>query len=745
MRRFLWLLLLVALTPLAFADGLIVIHEPVAVPRGHYPFAPLEVTYHHVNVKIDGQIATTSIDQEFYNPNHQRLEGTYLFPVPKGAQLNKFTMDIGGRQVEAELLPADKARKIYEDIVRRTRDPALLEYADRDTFKVRIFPIEPRSPKRITLSYTQVLKADAGLVSFVYPLNTEKFSAAPIKTVSVKVDLESKKPLKSIYSPSHSVEIKRKGSHRATIGFESNNVRPDTDFQLLFATEEDDVGVNLMTYRDRDGDGYFLLLASPGFEAKSAKIIPKDVAFVLDTSGSMAGSKLAQAKKALQFCVENLNDGDRFEIVRFSTEVEPLFEKLVDANKENRRRADEFIQGLKPIGGTAIEEALLKSLDLRGSKGDRPFVVIFLTDGRPTIGNTDENQIVAAVNKATGGNTRVFCFGIGTDVNTHLLDKITEATHSFSTYVLPEEDIEVKLSSFFTKINAPVLTNVRLKFSGDIKASKMYPSPLPDLYKGEQLVVVGRYAGKGSAAVTIEGSVNGATRKFSEDIELDGRDSDSDFIPRLWATRRVGYLLDEIRLHGENKELKDEVTDLAREYGIVTPYTASLIVEDESKKNVPMAMRSMQRFDQDRDAREGASRGWESYKSEKSGDAAVGGARSAQSLKAAPSAPVAQSEANAEWLRGYATATPATKEAADRVSQYTQQQKFVRGRTFYQNGEVWTDANVQKMQTAKRVQVKFNSQEYFDLIAKNQDALPWFAVGPDVDVVIGDTVYECRQ
>jgi Ca-activated chloride channel family protein len=286
---------------------------------------------------------------------------------------------------------------------------------------------------------------------------------------------------------------------------------------------------------------------------------------------------------------------------------------------------------------------------------------------------------------------------------------------------------------------------VRLKFSGDIKASKMYPSPLPDLYKGEQLVVVGRYAGKGSAAVTIEGSVNGATRKFSEDIELDGRDSDSDFIPRLWATRRVGYLLDEIRLHGENKELKDEVTDLAREYGIVTPYTASLIVEDESKKNVPMAMRSMQRFDQDRDAREGASRGWESYKSEKSGDAAVGGARSAQSLKAAPSAPVAQSEANAEWLRGYATATPATKEAADRVSQYTQQQKFVRGRTFYQNGEVWTDANVQKMQTAKRVQVKFNSQEYFDLIAKNQDALPWFAVGPDVDVVIGDTVYECRQ
>jgi Ca-activated chloride channel family protein len=282
------------------ADGLIIVDEaywqpiprhphphpwPRPLPHPPRPYAPLEVVYHHVNVKIDGQIATTSVDQEFYNPNNQRLEGTYLFPIPRGAQIDKFTMDIGGKMVEAELLPAAKARKIYEDIVRKMKDPALLEYADRDVFKVRVYPIEPRSKKRIKLSYSQVLKSDGGLVNYTYPLNTEKFSAAPLKNVSVKVELTSDHPLKSIYSPSHAVEIKRHGSLRATVGFEANDVKPDTDFALYFAPEKDEVGVNLLTYKTGGEDGYFLLLASPGVDSKDKRIVPKDVAFVLDTSG----------------------------------------------------------------------------------------------------------------------------------------------------------------------------------------------------------------------------------------------------------------------------------------------------------------------------------------------------------------------------------------------------------------------------------------------------------------------------
>ncbi len=755
----------------AYADGFIVVDEshwwpgprpphpgpppwprpPMPVPR---PYAPLEVTYHHVTVKIDGQVSTTSVDQEFFNPNPQRLEGTYLFPVPKGAQIDKFTMDIGGKQVEAELLPAAKARAIYEDIVRKLRDPALLEYADRDVFKVRVFPIEPRSGKRITLSYTQVLKSDSGLIHYVYPLNTEKFSAKPVRNVSVKVELESKRPLKSIYSPSHPVEIKRNGPNRATVGYEASEVQPDTDFALYFAPEKDELGVNLLTHKTANDDGYFLLLASPGVDVTEKQVVLKDVAFVLDTSGSMSGKKLEQAKKALQFCVENLNDGDRFEIVRFSTEVEPLFKELTPAAKRNRDRALDFIKDLKPMGGTAIDDALRQALALRPGSGDRPFAVIFLTDGRPTIGTTDEQQIISGVKMRGESGARIFCFGIGTDVNTHLLDRIAEETRAFSQYVLPDEDLEVKVSSFFSKIKEPVLANPALKFTGDIRATKLYPSPLPDLFKGEQLVLVGRYSGKGDSAVTIDGTVNGASRKFTYEVNFPADSPDNEFIPRLWATRRVGYLLDEIRLHGENAELRDEVTELARKYGIVTPYTAYLIVEDESRRGVPMAARSMQKMSQDSLVLDQAARGWSDLNTRREGDRAVAGAQYNFELKSATAAPAGRGGFSGGGAGNRSlglsadslavTASPEMR-ARQQLVEYAQQSKFLNGRNFFQNGSQWIDAEVQKNPDAKRVRIQFNSPEYFAFAAKNGRALPWLALGQNVQFVLDGAVYEIYE
>lgn len=745
------------------ADGLIVIHDPPPwhppIVHPHHPprpwppppprvyhFAPLEVVFHHVNVKITGQVARTDIDQEFYNPNNQRLEGTYLFPVPKGAQLDKFSMDIDGKQVEAELLPADKARKIYEDIVRKMKDPALLEYVDRDTFKVRIFPIEPRAPKRIKLSYTQLLKADDGLVGYTYPLNTEKYSSAPIKSVSVKIELDAKRPLRAVYSPSHTVEIKRQGATAAIIGFEAKDVKPDTDFQVFWSHADKDIGVSLLTYKEADDDGYFLLLAAPGAETKpGAQVMPKDVAIVLDTSGSMAGNKLVQAKKALQFCVENLNDGDRFEIIRFSTEVEPLFDKLVPATADNRKKANEFIKDLKPIGGTAIEEALVKAIRSRPDKTDRPYVIIFLTDGQPTIGNTKEEDILAAVKKTDPGKTRVFCFGIGTDVNARLLDRITEQTRAVSQYVLPDEDIEVKVSNFYTKIKEPVLADPSLTITGDIKISKLYPSPLPDLFRGDQVVVVGRYSGSGAAAAVIEGQMTGQSKKFAFDVKFGGDNREHEFIPRLWATRRIGFLLDEIRLRGENKELRDEVTDLARTFGIVTPYTAYLIVEDEAKRNVPVAMRTMQSFDADTVARREAGRAWNEMNVAKAGEGAVGGARGSGALRQADQPAASMMAPHTDAWSGFSVATGATPEgrqAAERVQRYTQQSRFVRGRTFFQNGEQWIDAEVQSRLTARRVQVKFDSDEYYALLAKHPDAAAWLSVGRNVQLFLDDAVYE---
>src|SRR5436189_2287368 len=262
----------------ARGDGFIVIERPFLVRSGPFPFAPLEVSSHHVDVKIDGQIAVTSVDQEFYNPNYQRLEGIYTFPVPKGAHIDKFSMEIGGKMVDAELLRADKARQIYEDIVRKMRDPALLEYAGRDLFKVRIFPIEPRSRKPIKISYTELLRSDAGTVTYLYPLSTEKFSARPIKNLSMKIELKNAEPLASIYSPSHKVEIKRDGPNRAVIGYESKDETPDTDFQLVYSSDTRDVGLRLITYKPDGDDGYFLFLAAPTVTDET-KPAPKAVVF----------------------------------------------------------------------------------------------------------------------------------------------------------------------------------------------------------------------------------------------------------------------------------------------------------------------------------------------------------------------------------------------------------------------------------------------------------------------------------
>ena len=721
-------------------DGFIVVERPIYVPPSHFPFAPLEVTSHHVNVKIDGQVAITSIDQEFYNPNDQRLEGFYMFPVPKGAHIDKFSMEIGGKSVDAELLPADKARRIYEDIVRKVRDPALLEYAGRDLFKVRIFPIEPRSRKPIKISYTELLRSDAGTVSYLYPLSTEKFSARPIKNLSMKIELKSGEPLASIYSPSHKVEIKRDGPNRAVIGYESKDEKPDTDFQLVYSSDTRDVGLRLITYKPDGDDGYFLLLAAPTVTDET-KPAAKDVVFVVDTSGSMAGAKLQQAQKALRFCVENLNADDRFEIVRFSTEAEPLFRELVPADSDHRKRANGFIDDFKPIGGTAIADALQSALKVRPDKSERPFVVIFLTDGLPTVGTRNPEEIVANTKKASG--VRIFSFGIGSDVNTQLLDQIAEGTRAFSQYVLANEDLELKVSNFYTRIKEPALTNLKLDLGGGVRTAKMYPADLPDLFKGDQLVVAGRYSGAGDVEAKLTGNVGGREQTFTYKLHFDHRKTSDDYVPRLWATRRVGFLLDEIRIHGETAELRDETTELARKYGIVTPYTAYLIVEDEDRRRVPMADRSMQSMSGDAATRAEVAKAWTGFKEKKEGEDGVANARSQNAFKFAQQAPASITSGNSESLRGFAAAGPAATPAAARLNQYTQQSRFVNGRAFFQNGNQWIDSNAQN--TAKRQRVQFNSEEYFNLLTKHPEAGPWLALGQNVVLTLDDTVYEIAE
>lgn len=731
----------------AHASGFVITRHIDAPEPGHAVLGPIELRQHQTDATIRDQVAVTTIEQVFHNPTSHRLEGTYCFPLPAGAQIDRFTLFIDGKETEAELLPAEKARDIYESIVRRMKDPALLEYMGQSLFKVRIFPFEPNGERRIRLQYTEILPQDNSIVGYTLPLHRDNAHRADDTTTAIRVKVDSAHPIGAIYSPTHDVEITRESVTSALVGFEHTGTN-DEDFQLYFSRDPSghDIGLTLMSHRPTtsDEDGYFLMLLSPSAQLETQlddeRVIEKDVVFVLDTSGSMSGGKLDQARRALRFCLDNLNDGDRFDIIRFSTEAEPLFDALKPADDEHRTAAAEFLDTLKPTGGTAINDALSKAVAARAAdrSDDRPYFVIFLTDGRPTVGTTQTDSILSNLDSSMGDDlVRVFAFGIGHDVNAHLLDQVAERTRAVSQYVLPEEDIEIKVSNFYARVSDPILANLDLSFGDAVHASKMYPRDLPDLFRGDQLVILGRYTGDGDAAITLKGSVNGRRHSLTYESTFASGDTQHEYIPRLWATRRIGYLLDQVRLHGENHELRDEIARLARQYGIVTPYTSYLILEDEAHRNVPMARRTLQSLEAAPDgvaappaSRDAIVEQFDRMQGEAAGELAVNTARSNQAMRDA-------SHAGAMRMIVDHARRGARKDLPD------QQARLVHGRAFFQNGNVWIDSQVQAApKDAKRVQIAFDSDAYYDLLSANPEAAPWLSISRNVQVLLDETIYE---
>ena len=721
---------LLAITQSIIADGLIIVPRPDPLPTPY----PLEVVYHHVNVSINGNAAKTSIDQEFYNPSNFRLEGYYIFPIPKNAVINNFSMVINGKEMQAELLDATKARKIYEDIVRKIKDPALLEYTESGLFRVRIFPIEPRSTKKVSIGYTEILNSDNGLYEYVYPLNTEKFSSKPLKNVSIKVNLKTNKEIKNIYSPTHPVDVVNKDNHNAVISFEEENTKPDIDFKFYYSTNNDKVGLSLLSYKTVGEDGYFFLTASPSFNIDKNQIDPKDITFVIDVSGSMAGNKMKQAKMALLYCIDNLNPGDGFDIIRFSTEAYSLFNKIENAEKTNINKAEKFIDDLKPVGGTNIEEALKLALRENGKPG-RTHLIVFITDGKPTIGETNEDILLKKIKNSNTNDKRIFTFGIGNEINTHLLDKITELTKAYRTYIAEKENIELKISGFYDKVQSPVLTTLTISFGNNIRTFQNYPGDLPDLFKGSSIIVFGKYKGNGNSQITLSGIVKGEKKTFTLNTNFTNDNEEYDFIPPLWASRRIGYLLDQIRLNGEDKELVDEITQLARKHGIVTPYTSYLIMEDEQFRiisnnlshdfqTLPPALELRRQNQIDYDAMK-----------EKSGTESVIVSEEFQGLNKAGNL--------SETQQGSGRMNYIDSEGYQR--NLVQQVRNIQGRAIYQSGKFWVDSELQKHKTKSEKRIQFNSDEYFKLLNEKPETAQFLALGQNVRFFYDDTFYEIYE
>lgn len=560
----------------AFAQGIVIPDEP-EVP-------PLAIERHAVRVEIDRQTAVTTVEQVFLNNTDRRLEAQYLFPIPKGAALTRFTMLINGKETSGELVEKDKALQVYQSIVRRAQDPGLLEYLGGEIFRANIFPIEPKSRQTITVKFAQALPAENGLVSFTYPVRAgSKRGPTVTGESSIEVTIAESQAIQNVYSPSHPVNVERKNDREARVTWSQKNTTLQRDFQLYYGFGAKDVGMNLVTYRpDPTEPGYFMLLMSPRVTLQADRIVERDIVFILDSSGSMAGEKIEQARNALKHCVRNLNDGDRFNIIRFSSDVYPWKDELVSA-KEMREAAIVWIDKIQAAGGTDIMGGIREGLKYPKDPA-RPYVVVFMTDGKPTLGETTQpREIIQRVAKLRGESVRIFTWGVGYDLDTQLLDGIAEVSRGVSEYVRPEEDIAVKVSSFWGKASKPVLADLEIKVEGDaVRLLELQPSPLPDLYAGGQVVLFGRYTGDGHIAIRLTGKINGQAEAFTYEGTFAKTETKSGFLEPLWARRKIGYLLDAIRLHGESKELVDEVIALSKKYGIQTPYTSYLILEDGS-------------------------------------------------------------------------------------------------------------------------------------------------------------------
>ncbi len=583
--RILLAALVMAMATAAWADGLIVPTDPNIRVRGNW-----SVKYHKVKMTVRDQIASVTIDQEFVNNSRGMMEVEYLFPIPPGAAIDGMTLVVDGKEFRGKVLEAKEARRIYEDIVRRKKDPALLEYVGYGLFKTSAFPLQPGKPAKVLIHYNHVCKRDRGIVEVFYPLNTEKFSAKAIDEVSVTVDVKSKEDITAVYSPTHDLKIERKDSKHVVACYEVKNAIPAIDFQMYYRSADEHVGATLLTYQpESDEDGYFLMLASPNPRTAKTAIQPKNVVLVVDHSGSMAeDDKIEQVKTALRQTLKSLNDEDHFNVVAYNDAITPFFKEIVPANKDNIAQALKMVDRLEAMGGTDIGGALKHALDAIPAKSKKPGYVIFMTDGHPTIGETDPKKILVSTKSTNDTNTRIFALGVGYNVNVQLLDRLVVDNHGVSDYVKPKEPLEDKVSRMYAKVKNPVMTDLEVKVQG-VKLTMSYPKRVPDLFDGSQLVMVGRYSCEdaqvlrdGKAMLIITGNYQGKQRGFEFPVKFarPGENVMDSHIERLWAVRRVGYLLDQIQLNGrEDKEIIDEIVRLSQKYGIITPYTSFLADE----------------------------------------------------------------------------------------------------------------------------------------------------------------------
>lgn len=722
MRRFLQGL--AALSALAAA---LATTTPVRACFIHSPL-PVELIEDIITIDITDNIAVKQYTCTFFNPNAQAVVGgTCYMEFEADAQIDKLTLQLDGREVQAEMLDAEKAKRVFSEIAARGGKTALLEFYGKGLIRADVPNLPPQGKVTAVLRYTQVIKSEDGVFRMGFLNTNPKAWLKPLKKVEVHCTMKSQKPLKSIYSPTHNVSVTRIDDFNAKVDYVQENYLPKTPMALYWQVAPGELGVSALTYRDEDERGYFMMMVSPSIDPAKVPVVPQEVVFCVDSSGSMieednpgAGSRLANLQKALEYCLNHLKPEDRFNIVDFGTEARAFKEELLPATPENVKKALSHVGKLKPRGRTAIEEAVTLSLGMFTDTKDAKNL-IFLTDGVPNEGETDTDKLAALLEKRNTKHARIFAFGVGNELNTRLLDMLATDNGGSAAYVMPKEDLTARITDLYDRIANPVLTDIKVAFQ-NMKVEEIYPRRMPDLFKGQQIVLFGRYmVDEGQWTpdrdILVTGRLAGKEVSFPYTLSFPAESARNEFLPRVWAGRKVGHLMEEVKRNGQSKELIDEIVRLAKQYGIVTPYTSFLIADDVGKRDLAsMRARAGESF------RKEAAGGW-----------------------GAASAPAAMEESKLkDGLHAFDSYEMAGRSTGQTEQQVMEKMRIIASKNFYNEGGVWTDSTFDPEKHKEFVDLKIRSDDFVKIVDAKPGLAKYLSLGR-VIVVYQGKVYRTQE
>jgi Ca-activated chloride channel family protein len=678
----------------AFGQGWIEIERPA--PPGRVGGSVVRIGS-DVRVRVTGHVARIAVEERFRNDGGGLAEGSYLYPLPSEAVFQNFSLWAGETELKGEMLNADQARRVYEDIVRRRKDPALLTLAGHRLVRAQVFPISPGETRKIVLRYTQLLTRDGDALRLRYPTGDRGETAG----LGFHVTVDDATHLGEPYSPTHRIEARRDGD-RLEITLAS---RAAGDVELFLPLARGLVATSVVTHAPVGEDGYFMLLMAPGSESRATPL-PRDITLVVDVSGSMSGEKLEQAQAGLRQALGTLAPEDRFRLIAFSSAVREFRSGFTPAGRAAIDSARRFVDDLSADGGTNIAGALDAALD--GTvNSSRLSIVLFLTDGLPSVSEQAPDRIAEQASRKLQGR-RIFTVGVGHDVNTYLLDRLAAEGRGGVEYVAPGSSVETAIGAITSRIRHPALVNLRIE-RAPVGLNELAPEQLPDLFQGEELVVLGRYRGHGTGDLVVTGERNGRQERFVVRADFPESETDNDYIPRLWASRRVGDLTRQIRLEGSTADLVAKVRDLGLRYGILTEYTSYLVQEPDVLAS-DLRGRPVMRDDESRT-------GGPANASRQTGRAAFEAAQSAAKL------------ARANSLDAAAEATPASgsEEFQNGPASAT---RTASGRVFIRHGDIWTDAG--HRDTVKVTVVASFSDAYFSLVRALPELAECLRLGDEV-------------